>query len=120
MFPSVQFFFSYCIEDTNMDVISAVRGQQATLPCFSASQEPVDWTFSGIDGDDLHYLYTNGKIVWGLELRLSVNTTNAGGHHLTISHVEPRDSGTYTCTEDGGFGQKHYVRLNVTSCKMNM
>jgi len=71
----------------------------------------------------LHYLYLNGKMLDGIDRRLSVEENNS--YALVISNVTADDSAVYGCMENIGFGNRHFFILTVTGelqvrrCRLN-
>ena len=58
-------------------------------------------------------IYHDGNLV---ESQYSVSANSMTGfYNLTISNIQVNNSGWYICVEDEGIGQKHVIRLVVTT-----
>jgi len=98
---------------------TAYVGTTVKFPCPRKLKEAVIWArWSMMLRWFLHYLYLNGKMLDGIDRRLTVEENNS--YALVISNVTADDSAVYGCMEHIGFGNRHFFILTVTGDELQV
>ena len=94
--------------------LPAKVGDVVNLPCRTALQTPVDWTYqSQPTAGDIFICY-NGNLQDVYKPRFTMPVTSPGNYSLTIDSARVSDSGLYHCIEDVGIGTRHTIQLSVS------
>ena len=93
--------------------ITAVVGENVTLPCRTTLRTPVDWYYLPSENERGRFVCSAGNLVNGYNSRFALDRRTFGDFSLIIGNVTVEDSGVYVCREDAGLGAEHRTKLIV-------
>ena len=97
--------------------LTAAEGADISIDCLITKGDFADWDFRFNFTSDIKPLYRGRE--WdannAAKERMSTSNETNGKFYLHIKNVIKSDAGTYTCTDNDGFGQEIHSTLFVTS-----
>lgn len=95
----------------DIDTVRRATGERIHLECESGVN--VVWSYGATLYSHPFDIVINGQIVDDNAKWFALDTSILGKANLVVLNATTNNSGIYTCTEDDGFGEEHYVRLIV-------
>jgi hypothetical protein len=93
-------------------VVKSTVGLTSVLPCQPSTNNSVIWSYIPANGKSSP-IVDNDDVVNGYKTRFSLDSSGNARRDLVIRNTLKSDDGLYRCTEKGGIGQDHDVRLIV-------